>query len=131
VTGTPADALLVASGGAVGAVVRWAAERWVPWAAPGGVRAGTLLVNAVGSAALGLLVGLAAPSWITLLAGAGWCGGVTTFSGVALQAVEAGRPGFGGDQGAGVRRAAAYLVTTVLIGVGAAALGWAVGRVLR
>ena len=74
--------LLVAAGGAAGAVARfgvarWAAERWAgpfPW--------GTFAVNVAGSLALGLLLGATAPdAWrARTLLGVGFCGGLTTFS---------------------------------------------------
>jgi CrcB protein len=117
---SPSLVALVAVGGAAGSVLRWWSERRVTWPAPGGVRAGTLVVNVAGSALLGLLVGVRAPVAVVALLGAGLCGGVTTFSGVALQAVEAGR--------LSGRRAASYLGATVVLGVIAATLGVVVGE---
>ncbi|WP_228386990.1 fluoride efflux transporter CrcB [Ornithinicoccus halotolerans] len=76
--------LLVAAGGATGALGRYLLDRWVrqrhdspfPW--------GTLLVNVLGSLLLGLLLGLASrgavPPWAVLLAGTGLCGALTTVS---------------------------------------------------
>jgi CrcB protein len=83
------------------------------------VAGGTLLVNLAGSLLLGGLVGGGAPPWVLALAGSGLCGGATTFSGICLQAVEAGR--------VSRRRAAAYLGATLALGVLAATLGWSVG----
>jgi CrcB protein len=111
---------LVAVGGAAGSVLRWWSERRVTLPAPGGVAAGTLLVNVAGSALLGALVGAHAPSAVLALLGSGLCGGVTTFSGICLQAVEVGRLSRG--------RAARYLTATLALGLVAATLGWFVGE---
>ncbi|MGF1596587.1 MAG: fluoride efflux transporter FluC [Acidimicrobiales bacterium] len=83
----------VAVGGAVGALVRWAALEWV-----GGSPTVTVLVlNTVGSFILGLLVGGRRPRRgrprITenqlLLGGAGFCGGLTTFATFAVDVAVA------------------------------------------
>jgi CrcB protein len=91
---TPESVLAVAAGAAVGAPVRFAVERWLgaawPW--------GTWLVNVVGSAVLGVLVGLtsARPDTSVLLVslvGVGFCGALTTFGGFAAQVLDlAGAP---------------------------------------
>ena len=57
-----------------------------------------------------------------VLLGSGLCGGVTTYSGVCLQAVEAGR--------LSPRRAAAYLGATFALGLAVATLGWFVGALV-
>jgi CrcB protein len=119
---TPSLVALVAVGGAVGSVLRWHAERRVPRAAPGGVPGGTLVVNVAGSLLLGGLVGGGAPAWVLALLASGLCGGVTTYSGICLQAVEAGQ--------VSRRCAAAYLGATLALGVSAATLGWFVGKLV-
>ena len=111
--------LLVAVGGVLGALARAGVGALLPHE-PGTWAWSTLLVNAVGAAALcGLLV--TAPSRdARLLLGTGLLGGFTTFSAFAVDAVllvEAGRAG----------QAAAYVVTgvvTLLLGAlaGAAAM---------
>ena len=78
--------LLVALGAAVGAPLRYLAGHWLDrrlhW--------GTLLVNLVGSAMLGALVGAAVEGhWLALL-GTGFCGGLTTYSAFAVQTVRGG-----------------------------------------
>lgn len=75
---TAATALAVALGGAVGAVGRYLAGRWLPPRA--GIPWGTLLVNVAGSFVLGLVLGAGMPPWWTALLGTGFCGALTTFS---------------------------------------------------
>ena len=108
-------ALLVALGAAVGAPLRYLAghflDRRVHW--------GTLLVNLAGSALLGGLVGSAVEGrWLALL-GTGFCGGLTTYSALAVQSVQGGR-----------RRGSAYAVGTVVGCLAAATLGHLTAGVL-
>ena len=90
--------LLVAFGAAVGAPLRYLAghhlDRRLHW--------GTLLVNLVGSAALGALAAAALSGNAMALLGTGFCGGLTTYSAFTTQAVEGGR-----------RRGTAYVVLTI------------------
>ncbi len=84
--------LAVAAGGAVGAVARWlvtgSLDRWLGAAFP----FGTLAVNVLGSAAMGVLVGAAAHAWspspeLRAALAAGVLGAFTTFSAFALDVV--------------------------------------------
>lgn len=109
-------ALLVALGAALGAPLRYAASSaWdVRWPA------GTWMVNVAGSALLGVFAALALDGrWWALLA-TGFCGGLTSFSAFAVQAVDAGRP-----------RGTSYVVATVVCSVAACAVGLALGLALR
>ena len=110
-------------GGAVGSVLRWQAERRVPFAAPGGVPGGTLVVNVAGSSAArragrrrgaGLGAGAAGLRAVRR--------GDDVLRGSCLQAVEAGR--------LSPRRAAAYLGATFALGLAVATLGWFVGALV-
>ncbi|MDO5740985.1 MAG: CrcB family protein [Ornithinimicrobium sp.] len=101
--------LLVAVGGAVGAVVRHLVS--MP---PLGPFRGVLLVNVLGAAALGGLVALSdrlSPS-LFLLFGTGLCGAMTTWSTLAVQTWELGR--------FSVWRGAVYLAVTLALGLLAA-----------
>jgi CrcB protein len=93
-------ALLVALGAAVGAPARYAAAQVLP-----GPRA-TLLVNVLGSALLGLL--LHASAGTVALVGAGFCGAFTTYATFAVEVAQ--------------DRSWRYVVTTVVLCIGAAAL---------
>ncbi len=96
--------LLVAVGGAAGALVRFL----VAVALPG--RRATLAVNVVGSGLLGALV-QSSPSVLALV-GIGFCGGLTTFSTFAVEVAL--------DVHA--RSSRRYVVATVVLCVAAAAL---------
>ena len=85
--------------------------------------AGTLAVNVSGAFLLGLLAGAAVEGNTRLLLGAGVLGSYTTFSTwmVETQRIEE----------AGKRRiAVANIVLSIVFGLGAAALGHAIGRQL-
>jgi CrcB protein len=85
--------LLVALGGAIGSVLRYGGGILVGhvWRDP--FPLGTLLINIVGSLAMGLFVGLMArllPSWqneARLFIAVGLLGGFTTFSSFSLDAI--------------------------------------------
>jgi len=87
--------LLVAAGGAVGAVGRFQLGRAVThWAGPNaGFPWGTLSANVIGSLAMGLLVGWMARHGaggsenLRLLLGVGLLGGFTTFSAFSLEMI--------------------------------------------
>lgn len=105
-------ALLVAVGGAVGALLRWAVGRWLgstrwPWA--------TLAVNVAGSFLLGV-VASSADGWIRTLLGTGLAGALTTYSAFALESVLLERNG----RKAG---AVANVVASLLLGIAGIALG--------
>ncbi len=83
----------------------------------------TLVVNTVGAFCLGLLVSgvwLAVPVWARAGLGAGLLGSFTTFSAVAAALVLLPH----NDQW---MLAAAYLAATLVLGLGAAALGLRLG----
>lgn len=97
---------------AVGALARAEAAR--RWNRPNGFAVGTLVVNVTGSFLLGLLTGVAPPT-LTVL-GVGALGAYTTFSSFARDAVALA-------EGRQFATAAAYIVATCGLGIGAAALG--------
>ena len=113
--------LLVLLGGAVGAPARFLTERALKDRSP----LGMLLVNVVGSALLGALIGAgdALPGAVKTLVGTGFCGALTTYSTFSLETfrlVEEGRN----------RRAAAYVAASLVLGLTAAAGGFATARLL-
>jgi CrcB protein len=72
--------LLVFLGGVVGAPARYVLDRLVQQRVAGPFPWGTLTVNLVGSAILGALLGAGTSHQMTMLAGTGFCGALTTFS---------------------------------------------------
>lgn len=121
-------ALLVAGGGALGALARWSIELLlpatytptlieVPW--------GTLLANLLGCLGLGALTGVLevrprVPRWMQPFLGLGFCGSFTTVSAVVLQisaAVGADFPLVGLQYGVGtVVTAVTGIVAGLLLG---------------
>lgn len=101
--------LLVAVGGAAGAVLRFLAghlwDRDLP--------AGTLLVNVVGSFLLGVFSALSLDADALALLGTGFCGGLTTYSAFAVQ-----------THALGSRRGAGYAALTIGLALAACALGF-------
>lgn len=114
------DLLLVAAGGAVGAILRWAVDTaapdtLIPWP--------TLAINVIGAFALGLLPALAVvrrSRRVALTVGPGLLGGFTTVSAWAGQVRDLADTGH-------VALAGLYLGLTLAAGLGAAALGQRIG----
>jgi fluoride exporter len=110
------DLLVVAAGGALGAVLRWtidtaAPDTLVPWP--------TLVINVVGAFALGALPALAAvrrSPRVAAALGPGVLGGFTTVSAWAGQVRQLADDGH-------VTVAGGYLAVTLAAGLLAAALG--------
>jgi fluoride exporter len=118
------DVLLVCLGAAVGAPLRYLADRFVqarhdtvmPW--------GTLTVNVAGSLVLGVLTGLAvqhqlAPE-VLLAAGTGFCGALTTYSSFSYETLRLL------EDGAWLY-AALNTVVSLAAGLGAAVVGYTIG----
>ena len=121
--------LLVFLGGGLGAAARHGVNRAglalfgpdFPW--------GTMVVNIVGSLAMGLLVALlaaqpgGASNNLRLFLATGVLGGFTTFSAFSLDALTLWERGQGGA-------ALAYVVASVLLSLSAVGAGFWVGRAL-
>lgn len=110
---------LVAAGGAVGTLARYGLDEAVGPA--GALPLSTLLVNLVGSLALGMIVGAGVPDRLRLLLGTGLVGGFTTYSAFAVQVQDLGS---GGDLALG----AGYALLTVVGGLALAVVGLRWGR---
>ncbi len=119
-------ALWVAAGGALGSTARWVvAELLRRPAGPPGFPWATFSVNITGALALGWLVGWAvgaslAPEHRAFLL-VGVLGGFTTFSAFAFETL-------GLLQNGQYARAALYVSASVVLSVGAAALGFGIAR---
>ena len=116
--------LLVVAGALVGAPLRLLADRVAAARRGHGSVLGTLTVNVVGSAVLGLVLGLRGlPGELVALVGTGFCGTLTTFSTFGFDLVRL-------VEERAVGRALAYLGGTLGLGLGAAAGGYALGALL-
>lgn len=99
---SPRELLLVAAGGAVGAVLRYLTGHWLGGGAvgQGAFPLATLAVNVVGSFALGVVAGLLAREAIDpaarQLVAVGLLGALTTFSTFGLETVQLLAAGQGG-----------------------------------
>lgn len=101
-------------GAALGSVLRYLAGHLLDHQEVGGrMPWGTLLVNLAGSFLLGLLNAMALDGDAMALLGAGFCGGLTTFSAFAVQTHDAGP-----------RLGTAYLLLTVPPALAACAAGF-------
>lgn len=88
----PADVVWVGLAGSLGAVARFVTDGTVRTRVASEVPVGTILINIVGSLILGVLTGLVefhhVTATVTLVAGAGFCGGFTTFSTASFESVR-------------------------------------------
>ncbi|MGK5442627.1 fluoride efflux transporter CrcB [Micromonospora sp. URMC 105] len=115
--------LLIVVGAALGAPLRYLADRAVqarhdsllPW--------GTLTVNVAGSLLLGVLLAVPAGPAVTALLGTGFCGALTTWSTFGYETLRLARTG-------ARRHALANVLLSVTAGLAAATLGHAVGQAL-
>lgn len=112
--------ILVMTGGAIGAAMRYGLHRWIH---PGGVLGwpyATLIANIVGSLLLGMVIALIArfgadDGW-RLFAGIGVLGGFTTFSTFSVETLTL-------IEDARWLAAVSYAGVSVICAVGAAAIG--------
>ncbi len=110
--------LLVAVGAALGATLRFHVAHRLDHPLDHGFPRGALLVNVSASFVLGLLSGAAVSADGLALLGAGFCGGLSTYSAFAVQTR---------DQGS-TRAGATYAALTIGLALGACALGFWVAQ---
>ncbi|HXV92668.1 MAG TPA: fluoride efflux transporter CrcB [Pseudonocardia sp.] len=120
------SALLVALGAAVGAPLRYLVDRAVQSRHDTGFPWGTLTVNVVGSFVLGVVTAAATRlgPGVTAAVGIGFCGALTTYSTFGYETLRL-------VQERERLHAVANLVVSVVAGLGAAVVGFAVGGVLE
>ena len=112
------ELVLVAIGAVPGALIRWQAA---------GILAGggkTVFVNVLGASILGFVFGLSSGPNVYLLIGVGFCGSLTTFSAWMVDCVVLIAKGEW-------LQALGLIVLTMGVGLGAAALAYYFGRLLR
>jgi len=117
------NCLLVAIGGAIGAVLRYQVALTMKSMTPAYAASGTLLVNVVGSFVIGYCLGTA-PETKTISESArlflivGVMGGLTTFSSLTHETVSLAR-----HPDAGYSAGLVHLVANIVFGLGAVWLG--------
>lgn len=109
--------------GGVGAVARFVVDAVVSASVPGRFPSGTLIVNVTGALLLGLLVGLGLDGNALLLLGTAVMGSYTTFSTWMFETHRLAEDGQLGLVGAN-------LAVSVLLGLGAVAVGRLIGGAL-
>ncbi|URM90567.1 fluoride efflux transporter CrcB [Streptomyces sp. MRC013] len=114
--------LLVLVGGALGASLRYLADRAVRFRRDSVFPWGTLAVNVLGSLVLGVLAGAAVAGPAYALLGTGLCGALTTYSTFSYETLRLTRAG-------SLRYAAANVAVTVAASLGAVTAGAALGGV--
>ncbi len=121
----PGPLAAIAVGGALGTTARYVIERAVV-PAPLGFPWATWSVNVLGSFVLGVVVTLVVERWprdryLRPLVAVGFCGGFTTFSTLAVEVDQRIQHGRGA-------LAVAYLMATLVAGLGAALAGITLAR---
>ncbi len=120
--------LLIALGGAVGSVSRYALGRAVQGLTHHNFPVGTLLVNVSGCLLIGVLAKFFMGSQTELPLRAtlmiGFCGGFTTFSSFTLETLALAQTG-------AWARAALYVAMSMVICLAATAAGFAIGKPLN
>ncbi|GGR12038.1 fluoride efflux transporter CrcB [Agromyces mediolanus] len=110
--------------GSLGAVIRYLLSRRFP-VRPGHLPGGILIVNVVGSAVAGVVLGLAeraavSADWRLILV-TGFCGGLTTFSTWSVETIEL-------LDGGRWRAALLNVFVTLVLGFAAAGAGYLLAR---
>lgn len=107
--------LLASLAGSAGAVCRYLISGWVQRGSMSGRPVGTLVVNILGAFGLGLVVGAGSVESMATIVLAGFFGGFTTFSTWMVETVRLGPV---------ARQGMVNIVASVVVGVGAAAVGY-------
>lgn len=110
-------ALWVAVGGALGAALRFTLAQHLDRRGTAPWHPGTLLANTAASLVLGACTGAALDGDALALVGTGLCGGLSTYSSLAVQTRDLGPA-----------RGAAYAAATVVLGLGACSAGFLLTR---
>jgi CrcB protein len=111
---------VVAAVGGCGAIARFLVDGLISERAGRSLPLGTLAVNASGALVLGLLTGLAVSGNLLIIVGTATIGSYTTFSTWVFETHRLAEEGK-------LRGAVANVVLSLTVGVGAAALGRAIG----
>lgn len=120
------DIVWVGLAGSVGAAARFVVDGTIRARVPIRVPVGTLVINVAGSLLLGVLTGLVVfhhlTSTLTVVVGAGFCGGFTTFSTASFETVRLVQQGELGAAGINVGVTVAGTVAAAAAGMALASL---------
>ena len=105
----------------LGGFIRFAVEYYLPAVGASAFPRATLLVNVVGAFLLGIVMALPGESQVIL--GIGFCGALTTFSGVSLQLHRR-------LTSKAYRAVFSYAAALLIGGLGAAGAGIIIGRII-
>ena len=116
-------ALFVGIGGFLGSISRFVIYQWFLKLIPGISPAGTLFVNIIGSFILGFLVHYSSrlDRELFLLLTTGFCGGFTTYSTFSIENINYLSSG-------NMANAVIYIGISLVLGFGAAFLGWYISK---
>ncbi|WP_089154228.1 fluoride efflux transporter CrcB [Micromonospora sp. NBS 11-29] len=115
--------LLIAVGAALGAPLRYLTDRAVQARHDSAFPWGTLTVNVAGSLLLGAVLAAPAGDAVAWLVGTGFCGALTTWSTLSYETWRLARTG-------PLLLAYANVLVSVVAGLGAAVVGYALGAAL-
>lgn len=118
--------LLVGAGSCLGGILRYLLGRTFQWLFPSSFPWATLVINALGCLAIGILCGLLSRggAWsesLRLFAVVGLCGGFTTFSTFSNESYHLWLNGC-------IVQALAYILLSVVTGLAMVLLGYALSR---
>ena len=120
--------VLVFAGGAAGAPARYLVDRLIQARRDAVFPLGTFAVNVAGSLVLGLLAGAARraglPHEITLLAGTGFCGALTTYSTFGFETIRLLEEGSLFEAAANTVASLTFGFAAAVAGLGLSALLW-------
>lgn len=116
------DWIAVMAGGSAGTGLRYGLTLWLPYSVTG-IPWPTWVANVSGSFILGLWSGWlhqrSSSSWLKAGVGAGFCGGYTTMSTLAME--------LAGREGVSLWITGTYAIGSIVAGLAAVWIGWAFG----
>lgn len=118
------ECLLIFLGGGAGSLLRYGVSHLFPPFTGHSLPWHTLLVNFIGSALIGLIMGMLTRHpghWLLFLLVTGFCGGFTTFSAFSFEVIQCLRTGH-------YALAALYIAGTTLSSLFACAAGFYLGK---
>lgn len=118
------EILLVGAGGFAGSICRYLLSFGIStFPLFGYFPVSTLIINLAGSLIIGFLMSLTSQNWLVFLGIVGFCGGFTTFSTFSVEVLAMIKASLW-------TMAAGYILSSVILCVGASAIGLWLGKTL-